>query len=250
MSSRIFFFKSGFLETTASYLTYPVIKLASTASYPVRRFFKKRRSYKKLLEHYTKVLQERNKLLQETIELKATLHYDKTSKDLREFRRRYKLKQAILATVLVKTLIPQEHSMIIDRGSSHGIEEDMVAIYKFQLVGRVSQVFPWYSKITLITDGHSKISAHTNTSNARGIVEGNNIINQCRLRYISHLNPVHNNDLVFSSGQGLVFPQGFCLGKIINVKTEDVCHYVEIEPLVDFKTLEMCYVTNQSKINL
>lgn len=250
LSNRIFFFTPTILETTASCLAYPAIKLSSTIAKPIRKFFKKRHSYNKLFKHYKQLSQERDRLLQESITLKASLAYLQKSSDLREFKNRYKLENAILSTVLIKTLTAQEHSIIVNRGSWAGVKEDMVAIYKFQLIGRVSQVYPWYSKITLITDRHSKISAHTNTSDARGIVEGNNTVNRCRLRYISHLNPVHNNDLVFSSGQGLVFPQGFCLGKIINIKTEDICHYVEVEPLVDFRSLEMCYLTNQSKMNL
>jgi len=211
---------------------------------------KKRLSYKKLCFIYKQLRQERDALVQENITLRALLHYENMSKDLREFEKRYNLENAILARILVRTLTIQEHSIIVNRGSSDGIEKDMVAIYKFQLLGRVTNVYPWYSKITLITDSHSKISAHTNTSNAKGIVTGSNFINKCHLRYISHLNPVHTNDLVFSSGQGQVFPQGFCLGKIVNVKTEDICHYVELEPLFDFQSIEMCYLTNQSKMNL
>ena len=126
----------------------------------------------------------------------------------------------------------------------------MVAIYKFQLLGRVCEVFPWYSKISLITDSQSKVSAYINSNNACGIVEGTNFFNKCYLRYISHLAKIKNNDFVFSNGEGLIFPEGFCLGKIVHFKTKDVCHDIEIEPLVDFSSLEMCHLTNQSKMNL
>jgi rod shape-determining protein MreC len=178
------------------------------------------------------------------------LHYDQKSKELQEFEARYELKNAILSKILIKNLSPEEHSIIINRGSRDGIEKNMAAIYKFQLLGRVQEVFSTHSKVILISDSHSNVSAYTNTSNARGIVKGTNTINKCQLHYISHLKAVHNGDLILSSGQGLIFPEGFCLGKIINIKTHDICHHVEVEPLVDFSAIEMCHVTNQSKMNL
>jgi len=251
LASRIFFFTPTFLESTAAILTYPVIKLSSIIAKPIRGlFFTTRPHYNQLVKKCSDLEVERLTLLQKNIELTSMLHYDKKSKDLRIFRDRYKLEGSILASILVRTLTSSEHSILVNRGSRDGVEKNMVAIYKFQLIGRVSNVTPFYSKIMLITGTQSKVSVYTNTSSARGIVEGTNIINRCHLRYISHLNTVHNGDYVLSSGQGLIFPEGFCVGKIINVKKQDICYHVEVEPLIDFKTLEMCTLTSQSRMNL
>lgn len=248
--SRLFFFKLSFLEKLSTPIAYPALCIANSISQPIKKLLLNRRNHKELITYCKKLEDEQKTLLQENIKLKAMLHYNKLSKELVEFKNRYNLENAIIAKILVKTLTKEEHTAIINKGTRHGIEKNMAAVYKFQLIGKVSEAFPFYSKIILITDSQSKISAYTNTSNATGIVHGNNTVNQCTLNYVSHLSKITENDLIFSSGQGLVFPEGFCLGKIIHFKTANICHHVELEPLIDFKTLDFCLLTNQSKMNL
>jgi rod shape-determining protein MreC len=250
LTIKTIFFGPGILEGIASYLVYPAVWTASAISRPVKKFFKKRASYNALLARCAELEKKRESLLHALVQLKSIMEYTKKSEELCEFKQRYALENAILSKILVKNFSAHEHSITVNRGSRDGVEKNMAAIYKFQLVGRVSQVFPCYCKVMLITDHRSKISSYANTSNTKGIVEGNNVINTCRLRYISHLKALHKEDLVFSSGQGLVFPEGFCLGKITNLKTEGLCHEVVVQPLVDFTTLEMCHLTNVSKMNL
>lgn len=250
VAQRIFFFRHSFLEKAASYFVHPALYIANTVGGPIKKAAKNRYEYKNLLIRCKKLALERENILQENVQLRALIHYSEKSKELVEFQERYKLKDAILAKILVKNFTSEEHSMIVNRGSRDGIQENMVAIYKFQLLGKVKRVFPTYSKVVFITDTYSKVSAYTNTGDSRGIVHGTNQLNSCHLKYVSHLKTIHNGDFVLSSGQGLIFPEGFCLGKIINVKTNDLCHYVEVEPLIDFSNIEMCYLTNHSKMNL
>jgi rod shape-determining protein MreC len=250
LTIKSFFLGPGILESTASYLVYPAVWAANAISRPIKSFFKNRKSYSALLIRCTELEKKRESLLHALVQLKSIMEYTKKSAELCEFKKRYSLDNAILSKILLKNFSANEHSITINRGSRDGVEKNMAAIYKFQLVGRVSQVFPCYSKITLITDRRSKISSYANTSNTKGITEGTNSINTCHLRYISHLKTLHKNDLVFSSGQGLVFPEGFCLGKIVHIETGNICHQVVVQPLVDFKTLEMCHLTNVSKMNI
>lgn len=247
---HLFFYTESTLDTYASYITYPVIKISGAIAAPIRYFVKNGSYNTEIVALCEKLQTENQNLLLENIKLKALMNYAENSKELMEFQEKYKLDVAILARVMLKTLTIQEHSFVINRGSRDGVKPDMIAIYKFQLLGRVCQVFPCYSKVTLITDRLSKVSAYTNTSSTHGIVEGDNVINSCKLNYISHLKPVQNEDLVFSSGQGLIYPEGFCLGKITSIKTESLCHQIDIRPLVDLETIEMCHITNQSKMNL
>ena len=250
ITTRIFFTGPTFLDKAMSLLISPILRISNTITRPVKIFLKKRGSYNKLLENHIALIRENKKLLQENIELAAFAHYAEKSSDLREFQDRYALKNSILSKVLIKSFTQSDHSITVNRGSRNGVQKDMVAIYKFQLIGRVTTVFPTYSKITLITDAQSKVSAYTNTSSALGVVKGTNTVNRCELGYVSHLKTIHNGDFVLSSGQGLIFPEGFCIGKITNVKTKDLCHHVEITPLIDLSSIEMCHLTGQSKMNL
>jgi rod shape-determining protein MreC len=244
------FYNESALDTFASYVTTPIIKISNAIATPIR-YFAKNGSYNTEIVAICEKLQDENHaLLLENVKLKALMTYADKSKELLEFQDKYKLEGAILSRVLIKTLTNQEHSFVVNRGSRDGVKLDMIAIYKFQLLGRVSQVFPCYSKITLITDKLSKVSAYTNTNNSHGILEGMNTVNLCKLLYISHLKPVQNDDLVFSSGEGLIYPEGFCLGKITSIRTENLCHQIDVTPLMDFNIIEMCHLTSQAKMNL
>jgi rod shape-determining protein MreC len=119
-------------------------------------------------------------------------------------------------------------------------------------LGKVTEVYPHFSKVVLITDQNCKVSSFTNSTEARGIVIGHNDSNFCKMEYVSHLVDVFDDDLVFSSGQGLVFPEGFCLGKIVKHQHSHnmLYHEIEIEPLIKLKKLKFCLLTDQTKINL
>ena len=249
ISSRIFFFKKSFLENFASNLTYPFLLISHKIVSPFQDFFQKRQNHKTLLKKYYQLKEENEKLIQENIVLKATLKSENLSQHLVDFQSRYNLETGIFAKILAKNFSEEEHSFIVNRGQKDGIKKDMVAIYKFQLIGKVTEVFRWYSKILLISDRNCKIASYTNTTNANGISIGQNKINNCKLTYVSHLSKIEFEDLILSSGQGLIFPEGFCIGKIIKHDIKDLYHNIEIEPLVNFNSLNFCLLINQEKID-
>ncbi len=247
--NRIFFFKKGFLEKIASNLTYPVIVLSSKIATPFRSFLQKRKSYNEFLAKYKKVKEENDKLIAQNIKLKATLYYDKLSCDLLDFQKRYKLETAILAKILTKKITLQEHYFLINRGYKDGIRKDMIAIYKFQIIGKVTQVYRWHSKILPITDKNCKIASYTNSTYAQGIVVGKNKKDYCQMKYVSYLAKIAPDDFIISSGQGLIFPEGFCLGKIAELKTKGPYHKIKVKPLINFDDLKFCLLINQEKID-
>lgn len=242
--------KEMLIDKMASYFASPVIRVASAITNPLKAYLYRRKLKKNLYAVYRDLKKKYLKTMEENISLRGTLEYIKKSKDLIDFKDRYKLEDSILSKILIKNIDSSEHYIVVNRGERHGVKKNMAAIYKFQLIGRVSSVNPNYSKVSLITDSNSKVSAYANSSEVKGVVMGSNNIKTLNLRYVSHLKKLHNGDFVLSSGQGLVFPEGFCLGKIVKIKTQDLCHYIELEPLVKIEELETCILTDISKMNL
>jgi rod shape-determining protein MreC len=138
--------------------------------------------------------------------------------------------------------------VFIDRGASKGVQPNMVALYKNCLIGRVSEVYPSYSKVLLITDKTCKIAALCGTTKSSGIHEGLNKKDYCTLNYVSHLCTLEEGELVISSGEGLVFPQGFGLGKIKSFTRKGLFYDVVIEPLVDLKNIEYVYIIQKGEL--
>ncbi len=248
ISKQFLFFKKSFLDNLAYNSVYPAIWLANKTTQPIKNFWQRRSEYKNLIKKYESQKEKTEQLLSENVKLKACLNHQKATDELSEFQQRYNFDTATFAKILVKNITATEQYFLINRGKNDNIEKDMVAICKHQIIGKVIDVFKNYSKVLLITDSNSKIAAYTNNTKATGIVNGFNDINHCQLCYVNHMSKIENNDLVISSGQGLIYPEGFSLGNIVKHDKKDLYHNVIIKPLVDLKTINFCLLIKQSKI--
>ncbi len=214
---------------------------------PIKEYFAKKKSVSELQEQLAQLQAERDTILAQNIELHGIISFAQDTQELVEFKQRYNFTQALLAQVLVKNFSPQSHFFLIDKGSNSGAQKDMVVIYKDCLIGRVSEVYPHYSKVVLISDQSCKVAAYCAQSKATGIYQGSNEEWSARLDHVSHLSSLEMGELILSSGDGLIFPRGFGLGKIKNYQTEGLFHQVSIEPLVDLHAINHCYVVHKGE---
>lgn len=250
--SRTIGFRSGFFEQCTQTIVYPVVYLTGNLGNYTHQLVTQRDSYQTLSKKYNRLHANHIDLQAKFIKLAASSHHFEKTKDLIHFQERYKLSSATIAHIVSKNFSEQGHYFVVNRGSTHGISKNMTAIYKLQIVGRVVSVSPFYSRVMLITDKFCKIASFTNSTSAHGILAGNNTINKCQLTCVSHLSFIEDNDLVFSSGQGTVFPEGFCVGKITehSLVKKELYHSITIEPLIDLTKIEFCMLTSQAKITL
>lgn len=248
VAHRLFYVSSNYLEIGASFLLYPVIKIQHIIVLPLQKYFKKRKKNNRLQERIAFLKEQNANLLAENIKLNTIHENLEKTEELIRFREKYALKDASLAQIIMKQFSECEHSFLVDCGSMHGISVDMVAVYKNCLVGRVSHVYPYYSKVILITDSDCKVAAYCHLSKARGIHEGCNKKRQTMLQFVSHLHELKENDLVISSGEGLIFPQGFCLGRIQSFVSEGLYYKILIKPMLQFNELEFCYLIKKGQI--
>ena len=183
------------------------------------------------------------------LQMVSTTHFDERSKEIRAFQERYANHTTQLSAILLKNLTEEDQSMLLNGGSTQGIEIDTIAIYKNQLLGRICEVYPYHCKLQLVTDKKSHIAAYCASTKAAGICKGAGVFNRCTLDYVSHLSAVQNNDYVLTSGKGLVIPEGFCLGKIEHLVKEDLTYKIELSPLIDFKSIEFCLLIPRSTLH-
>ena len=246
----VFFHEPGSSEKITSIISYPFIYIASSISQSITNITTHKEDYATLDAKYKKLYTSYMEMLDELIKAKAGLKVAKDLQPLIDFQVRYSRENAITAKVLIRNLSASEQYFIVNQGSTTGVCKDMIALFQNHLIGRVYEVYPWYSKVMLITDQRSKVSVHTGQTNAQGILQGFNNNNRCNLSYVSHLSTINDNDLVISSGQGLIFPEGFCLGKIVlhALQEKALYHYIEIEPLVSFESISYCHLILGSTI--
>ena len=133
--------------------------------------------------------------------------------------------------------------LIIDRGAADGVERGMPVMIDQGLVGRISEVSINSSKVMLLTDASSSVSAIIQRTRATGMVQGypgHELI----MRYIPQGDTVAPGDLVLTSGLGESFPKRLVIGQVASVTQKDVEIFQEarLVPLVNLHDLESVMV--------
>ena len=242
--NRVFFYSPSAIETTASYIMYPFLRTYECAISPFAAWCQHKNSIYALQDQIKELQQKSDALEKENIGLQASAVLYQDISEMIEFRKRYEVRDLVLGHVLLKNFQDQEHYMLVNRGSRDQVHVNMVAVCNNCLVGRVVEVYPWYCKILLITDQWNKIAAVTGDTKVKGIYEGRNS-EKAFLNYVQHFTTPKLDELVFSTGEGLIYPQGFCLGKISEIIQGDIYHAVTITPIIDFSTIEYVYIIQE-----
>lgn len=230
------------IETALSYLTYPILRTQNSL---VKAFSSShKQGIKNLLSDLATVTRERDALLKELISLKALERTVADTADLRNFMKRYHTDFLAIVPILLRNFVG-ENFFLVDAGENYGIERDMIALYENAIVGKVTQVYPHYSKILLITDPQCYVAAFCASNNVKGMYHGLKK-GFTTLSYVDDREEVLVGDTVLSSGEGGLFPRGFGLGTITNVDQSGYGRSIEIEPLVDLKKIPYCSIVSHT----
>lgn len=240
---------SGLTGFMSSLVVYPVLRIQHYMVDSLGAWQAYMTSSSALAEHLAIVRQENEQLKADVIRLQGIVDYTQDVQEQVAFARQYALEGPI-SQILMKQLTSQGHFCWIDRGSRDGIAKDMVAVYKNNLIGRVLEVYPWYSKIQLVTDSGCKVAGYCAGTQVHGIHKGCNTDCDTVLTYVSHLEQLIEGDMVLSSGEGLVFPRGLLLGRIVSCKPEGLYQHVQLKTDVDMHALKYCMVLTKGNKSL
>ena len=135
------------------------------------------------------------------------------------------------------------HYIIIDRGSRDGIRTGQPVVTALGLAGRVTSVYVQSSRVLLLTDPSSSVSALIESSRATGIVRGQGR-GALSMGYVELADQVQVDDIVLTSGLGGSLPKRLVIGKVSAVRRDDVHMFQEIQVLsaVRFDRLESVLV--------
>lgn len=134
--------------------------------------------------------------------------------------------------------------LIINRGTGDGLQRGMTVISTSgSLIGRLTYVGATTSRVLLITDVSSSASAVVQESRAHGVVNGQRT-GTLLMKYIRQGEKLKTGDMVVTSGVGGVFPEGFLVGRVTDVRQIDIEMFQEarVDSLVDFDRLETVMV--------
>ena len=235
---------AGGFDRVISCLAFPVMQVQHVVIDPLVRSYTELQRRSLVDAAYKVVVQERDDLQAQLLELEATKNFAQETEEIRLFKDQYKNSAAVLVRVLMRQSGSGGSFFLVEGGVDKGIHKDTAVVYKNCLVGKITEVCPYYSKVVLISDPNCKVAAYCDVTATQGIYQGSEQGLFGSLTHVGHLSELQEGDTVFSSGEGMIFPRGFGIGTVSSfVKNEgDMQYTIAITPFLDFSTVDYCYV--------
>lgn len=136
-------------------------------------------------------------------------------------------------------------TIVLGSGTDAGVRVGHIVVSEQGLVGRISEVGANYSKVVLITDPTSRLSALVEGSRATGIVQGQ-FGDSLAMDWLLQTEPVQVGDVVVTAGLGLgdelrsLYPKGLVIGRVVQLQNAQTAAYRRaiLAPAVDLRHLE------------
>ena len=133
-------------------------------------------------------------------------------------------------------------TLVINRGTSHGVKEDMPVFSMNGLVGKITKAAYTHSRVQLLVDPNLKLSVLERKSRVVGFLES--VDGHLLTAMIPSHAGVKEGDTLITSGLGGIFPKGIPVGTVKAVRKSDldVMRQMEVSPFQDFSILEEVFV--------
>jgi rod shape-determining protein MreC len=206
---------------------------------------KKNKELRAELKQAQQKLAQRKNAEADALRLASLLRFERSPRFPQDY-------DAVNAEVMTRASGPFEQTIVIAGGENREIRVNDPVINEDGLVGRISQVGPTTSNVTLLSDPSFAVSARDleSTTDAQGIVlhpaTGSDVL---MLDGVTVGQTVKEGDPIVTSGwrrQDLnsLYPRGISIGRITSYNQSDVNpdKQIQVEPSVDFSSLDAVIV--------
>ena len=240
----VFLSRQGWLrpvENAVSFVAAPIQRALDTSTGAVAYVLGSFQETRNLREENAALRRTVEELLPEVARLRGAEIENRTLREHLGYAQAHSDWNPVSAQVIGRDPTHLLDVIIIDRGSSNGLEKGMVVVTHLGVVGKITKVASHWSKVQLITSPSSVVNAVVQGGprrafgNVYGSSEG-----RLQMRYILQTEELDVHDLVVTSGLGGGLPKDLVIGRVVEVKQADYELYqtAEIEPFVDFSQLE------------
>lgn len=257
MSVLLFTFKNlgsaSFAQQFVNDVTAVMGQVVSKPVNAINNFFSDVNNLQDTFEENKKLKKELDKLAEVQVEL-ATINKEneelKTELNLQSTLTDYDL---ITGSVISRSPDRWIDQIVIDRGSSHGLIKGLSVMSNNGLIGRVTEVSPTSSKVTLLT---APAESAVLTS-AEVLVEDSAIFGvidaydsekkELIMEQIISTEEIKVEDKIITSGLGGLVPRGLLIGKVSEVSLDrhGLGQRVYIEPAANFDNIRFVTVINR-----
>ncbi|PCF97202.1 rod shape-determining protein MreC [Vreelandella nigrificans] len=112
---------------------------------------------------------------------------------------------------------PFSHQMVIDRGHRNGAYVGQPVIDAFGLVGQVTAVSAYSSRVLLLADASHALPIQVNRNGLRFIVQGSGRYGSVNVLHVPDTADIREGDLLTTSGLAGRFPPGYPVARVTEV---------------------------------
>ena len=121
----------------------------------------------------------------------------------------------ITSRLVGANITPLSSSAVIEAGENNKVKVNDLVTNQEGLVGRIINVSNNYSSVMLLSDPNSRVPVITSSSRERGILA--NQRNNMLLIYLPEEHKAEVGELVYTSGDGKIYPYGILVGKVYKI---------------------------------
>lgn len=136
--------------------------------------------------------------------------------------------KAVLAEILYTPRDPFNHKITLNKGSQHHIQLGQAVMDDKGIVGQITQLYPWSSEVTLLTDKDHSVPVQVVRNSLRSVISGTGKNNELELRYLSVNTDIQQNDLLVTSGIGGVYPPGIPVATVLRIEQDPTDNFAKI----------------------
>ena len=128
--------------------------------------------------------------------------------------------KSVAAQVIARDPSMWFDSVTVNKGRLAGVEINMPVVTPDGIVGRVVSTGPLSAQVMLITDEKSGVGAvagQLGQSSAIGSIKGMGENGLLDMSYVSGLEKVQLADIVYTTGQDGIYPQGYTIGQVVEL---------------------------------
>ncbi|MBB1127123.1 rod shape-determining protein MreC [Thiospirillum jenense] len=128
--------------------------------------------------------------------------------------------RVLIAELLEVDLDPYRQQVLVDKGENAGVFIGQPVLDAQAVMGQVIRTNPLTATVLLITDAAHSLPVQVNRNGLRAIATGTGIINQLNLLHLPKKADIRPGDLLVTSGLGGVFPPGYPVARVTEVRAE------------------------------
>ena len=113
---------------------------------------------------------------------------------------------------------PFSQKITVDKGSNHKVQAGQPALDDVGVIGQVTQVYPFSSEITLLTDKDQAIPVEIVRNGARAIAFGHGQDGALELPFMAANADIQNGDILVTSGIDGVYPAGLPVAVVSKIE--------------------------------